>query len=285
MSSSVFTQARDVAILVFGSTVEVDSTLIRDTLPAPANQLFGRAIDVEDDYENGNHAVMTVRSSVIERSHDIAIFVAGSELIMEDTVVRDTAAQVGDQHFGRALHVRDRPGLGRRGKATVLRSLLERCLDAGIVVTNADATLQSSIVRDVSARAVDGQYGDGVAAWRLEEMTDDPNPHASVTIEGSRIERSARAGIASFGATVSLTSSVLSCHPISLNGERDDDVDFTFDDRGSNLCGCDDAETSCKVLSSSLEYYITLYVHDLRVLVYELDRPCSLLPTPQKKTH
>lgn len=249
---SVFARSRDVAVLVFGSNVEVSNTLIRDTLPTDANQLFGRAIDVEDDLDNGNHAVMTVRSSVLERSHDIAIFVAGSELTLEDTVVRDTAPQGANQHFGRALHVRDRPYLDRRGQATVRRSLIERCHDAGVVITNADATIENTIVRDVSARAADGQYGDGVAVWRLEELTDHPDPHATLSVLGTRIERSARAGIANFGASVSLDSSVLNCHPVLLNGEQDEGNAFAFEDRGGNLCGCDDTEAACKVLSSSL---------------------------------
>jgi hypothetical protein len=249
---AVFGQSRDVALLVFGSTVTVDSTLIRDTLPSEASQRFGRAIDVEEDYENGNHAVMTVTRSVFERSHDLAVFVAGSELTLEDSVIRDTAPEGASGHFGRALQVQDRPGLGRRGRASVARTVLERCHDAGLVVTNADATLVDTIVRDVAPRAADGGFGDGVAAWRVEDITDDQAPFATLALDGVRIERSARAGVASFGASVTMRSSLLACHPVLLDGERAGEVDASFEDGGGNRCGCDEQEEPCKVLSSSL---------------------------------
>jgi len=85
---------------------------------------------------------------------------------------------------------------------------------------------------------------------------------ASAHVSGTRIEGSARAGIANFAATVVLADSELECNGIHLDGEPltvpEGTFPSSFDDLGGNRCGCGDVRTACTVLMSNLEPPSTL---------------------------
>ena len=87
-----------------------------------------------------------------------------------------------------------------------------------------------------------GLYGDGVAA-----------AEGTVDIRGAVIERSARAGVASFGAAVTVGGSTFECNSIQLAMQSFVMLPASFTDGGGNHCGCGDAQGTCKTLSSSLE--------------------------------
>jgi hypothetical protein len=244
----------DIALAVFSSAAIVEDTLIRDTSPNAAG-LFGRAIDVEDSSTNPeHHATIAVQSSVIERHFDIGIFTAGSDITLDSTVVRDVFSQVATQEYGRALQIQDRPEIGHRGSGQINSSLIERCSDVGVVAANADLTLQGSIVRMVAPRASDGAFGDGVALLRSVSGQDFlGEPFASANITAVVIANNARAGVASFGADITLQAAMLECNNIHINGEVDlFGVAATFLDLGGNHCGCADDNVDCQLLSSEL---------------------------------
>ncbi len=68
----------------------------------------------------------------------------------------------------------------------------------------------------------------------------------------SRVTQSARAGLSSFGAAVTLGASELCCNTIDLNGEVSHDKAFVLEDLGGNGCGCPEATGACKAISSGL---------------------------------
>jgi len=88
---------------------------------------------------------------------------------------------------------------------------------------------------------IEGTFGDGIDVWSEAAP-------ASLTLTSSLIEGATRAGVASFGSTVSIADTVLECDQIVLDGEGD----YDFDDRGGNTCRCDGTTEACKVLSSML---------------------------------
>ncbi len=71
-------------------------------------------------------------------------------------------------------------------------------------------------------------------------------------ITGSWVTESARAGLSSFGAGVTLGGSALHCNTIDLNGEVSYDLPFVFEDLGGNGCGCPEATGACKAISPGL---------------------------------
>ena len=60
-----------------------------------------------------------------------------------------------------------------------------------------------------------------------------------------------RAGVANFGAEVTLGTTVLSCNAFDLGGEEHIDEPFTYDNLGNNTCGCPAVE-GCTALSANL---------------------------------
>ena len=68
----------------------------------------------------------------------------------------------------------------------------------------------------------------------------------------SWIERAARAGVAVFGASVDVGTSLFECNLIHLDRENIDEMVGTFTDLGLNTCGCNGEQVACAAVSSSL---------------------------------
>jgi hypothetical protein len=132
-----------------------------------------------------------------------------------------------------------------RSHAEVRNSLVEQMHSLGLRIISSDATLESSVVRRTLPRVDDGFYGDGVA------VLSDSAP-ASATISNMRVEDSSRAGIANFGASVSIAGTHVQCAALMLDGEIYDGYSFVFEDRGGNTCGCPIANGICKSASAGL---------------------------------
>ena len=131
------------------------------------------------------------------------------------------------------------------GTLTLRSSLVELSHEAGLSINDAHAIVERSILRD-TLPTPGAEFGDGLLVWSTDVR-------ASAVLSETRIERSARAGIASFGATIGLERMQLLCQPIDLNGEHYGGMDFEFQDAGGNLCGCPEAVATCKAMSAQLE--------------------------------
>ncbi len=92
----------------------------------------------------------------------------------------------------------------------------------------------------------DGLFGDGVV------VLSDRSP-ASAHVGNCAVQGSARAGLATFGAPVTLGESLFDCNRIHLNGETHEGAAFSFDDLGGNACECMGETLACKVQSAILE--------------------------------
>jgi hypothetical protein len=132
-----------------------------------------------------------------------------------------------------------------RASAIVRPSLVEQN-HVGVFVAGADATVEASVVRATLNQASDGLFGDGVTVFSLVAP-------AAATITNARVDDSARAGIATFGALVSLAGPRIGWAGIELAGERFETADFTLSGGGNNQCGCPSADGSCIVLSTGIE--------------------------------
>ena len=134
---------------------------------------------------------------------------------------------------------------GARAAAAIRSSLVDGNHDLGLVVASSDVSVDATLVRGTLARASDGGFGDGVVVVAA-------GGPASAVVSTSRVEGSARAGLASFGAHVSLGTTALECNTIQLDSEPFVGQTPTFEDLGGNVCGCAGEESPCQVLSTSL---------------------------------
>ncbi|HZO17305.1 MAG TPA: hypothetical protein VFB62_28705, partial [Polyangiaceae bacterium] len=76
---------------------------------------------------------------------------------------------------------------------------------------------------------------------------------ASTTITATRIDQSALAAVAAFGAHAAVGGSMLRCQAFDLDTEAYLGNAGTLEDLGNNVCGCPEASAPCKAASANLE--------------------------------
>ncbi|KYF93024.1 hypothetical protein BE20_10370 [Sorangium cellulosum] len=185
-----------------------------------------------------------LRTSRLDRNHNLGVWIGGSEATIEATVVRDTQPR-SDGWRGHGIHIQDNDQTHERAKATLRGVLVEQNHSFGVTVFGSDATIEASAVRSTKGGNA-GTRGDGVAV----HSSDSP---ATATITSTAIESNARAGISSFSAAVVLVSSAVRCNKLDLNGREEvEGQRFTFDGSKDNVCGCDAPVSPCPVETATL---------------------------------
>jgi hypothetical protein len=243
MHASVIERSHEIGLFVSGAPVTLESSIVRDTAEMTSDGSSGRGLSAQDQGSDAR-ATITLRGSLVQSSRDIGIFVEGTDLILERTIVRDTQPRVADGLGGIGVNVQDNPLTHATSTAQLTSSLVETSFVCGVAVVATVATFDDVVVRDVKSNG-DGTFGDGIDV--IAE-----GAAASATINGGRIEATTRAGIASFGATVSLGGTTLECAAIPLDRETLGAFDPAFTDVGGNACGCSGAAITCQILSSGL---------------------------------
>ncbi len=246
VTTSLVERSHELGVNVSGAEASLEALVIRDTLPQQGDLTGGRGLGIQVDVGTGAPSTATVTASLIERNHEIGVFVAGSEVSLEALVVRDTLPQQSDQHFGRGINIQNAPGISVPPVATVTASLVERSYDIGLVVAACDATLQDVAIRKTIAREFDGHFGDGLM------FVSEGGP-ATAVVTNVLVDGSDRAGLSNFGAHVTLGASTLTCNAFDLTGESFLEQSFVFDDVGQNGCGCPEPSETCKAVSAGLE--------------------------------
>jgi hypothetical protein len=242
ITDSLFDGNRAEGVFVRGAVADIDAIVVRRTLPYPPIQR-GDGISLSRDDELGLPATMTLRRSLIEQTSGVGVNIGGANARIEGTLVRDTwSDSLGD--LGRGVNVQLSPLHAAGAVVQLSQSVVERSLEVGVVVDDSVLDVSSSRVSRTAARG-DGKFGDGIIGAS-------DNQPATLTIETSLVEESARAGIGNFGALVSLGRTAVRCASFELQGEAWLGHDFRFEDRGENVCGCPVADGACEAISPGL---------------------------------
>ena len=242
---SVVENNHDLGVQIEGSDVTLEGCVVRDMNPQAASGKFGRGINVQLGDLTGAPSNVTVRSSIVENAVEAGVMLLSSSLSLEGSVVRGTRPRPFDQTFGIAVEVARHLDAPIRSVASIRGCILESCFIRGIGVFAADVTIADTVIRDVAPDPGSGLFGDGV------DFVTDPELATGI-VTGARIERTARAGIMSFGAHVTLSSTQLDCIPLHLGGEAYSGVPHQFVDEGNNVCGCSGVAETCAVRSSGV---------------------------------
>jgi hypothetical protein len=246
LRASLVERNHEIGVAVFGSVVTIDGTIVRDTLPN-ALGFGGRGINVQPELTTGAPSLATVRASLVERNHDVGVLIGGSEATVDATVVRDTLLNT-QGLFGRGIAVQPELVTGAPSLATVRASLVERNHEFGLLIANSVAVVDASVIAATAPNA-GGLFGDGLAASHFNQQW----TPASVTVTATRVEESARAGMGSFGSSLSLADTSIACAAFYLEGEPAQGEPFVLEDVGGNACGCPAADGVCKLVSAGLE--------------------------------
>jgi hypothetical protein len=237
LRTSVLERNRAVGIFGDGAHTLIESSAIRDTMPSTDGDAgFGTYL-----VSGGLPTTVTMRWSVVEKSRVAGAVFGGVTLDMSAVAIRDTMARAADDFLGLGLYIEPDPKTFAPAHATVRATLIERSVDSGVSLIGSEAAFDGVVVRDSRAHE-DGTYGDGIDVVE-----------SKATIDRMTVAGSARAGIANFGGTVSIATSKLDCNTFDLDGEVEQGVSATFDDRGGNTCGCGAEQRPCVVRSQMLK--------------------------------
>ena len=243
LRASLLDHNHEVGVLVFASDVTIEATVVRATQPTN-DGIRGFGLLIQSNPNTNGRSAMALRNSLVEQNHEAGVAILGSDATIEGTLVRANQP-IGDGTSGHGVAIRDDPTTHERSALMLRSSLVEQNHEMGVSVVNSDATLDSTVVRATHTNE-DGNFGDGIVLESHGSLT-------MATITSSKIETNARAGISNLAAVVLLVSSAVQCNRIDLNGEDTATGEiFTFDGSKENLCGCEEPDPTCPVLSARL---------------------------------
>ncbi|MGK3987316.1 right-handed parallel beta-helix repeat-containing protein [Sorangium sp. So ce136] len=190
VSGSLIEATTYIGILAIGSEVTAEATVVRSTQPW-IDGSFGRGIHVQYEPNSSTRSTLTLRTSLLEQNHDVAMSVMGSNVTIEAVVVRDTRPRELDGDSGGGIIIEIYPGSHIRSTATLSASLVEHNHDSGVHVLASDATIEATVVRGTKPRAGDGEAGVGIVI----DSAPDIDERANVTLRASLLERNHDAGV------------------------------------------------------------------------------------------
>lgn len=177
---SVFELNRSFGVDVEGARTQlvIEDSVVRNTQSQASDGTFGSGLQVQSG------ARAEVRRSLFLSNRTVGLVVASdAELIMADTVVRDTQSRASDGAFGRGLQVEN------GARAEVRRSVFARNREFGVVVTRPDAALvlEDAVVRETRSGELDDAVGGGLfvsfgARAEVQRSVFSRNRHAGVLV-------------------------------------------------------------------------------------------------------
>jgi hypothetical protein len=239
LRGSLVDQSHDMGLYLTGATVSVVGTVVQDTMPRMDDNTGGRGINIERDPTTDTPTDVSIRTSVVDRNHEVAVYGSGVTVAIEDTVLRATVPRATDMKGGRGIDMEVEAQL------TLRRTRVERNHEIGVYVSSSNAVLEGVEVIGTLPNGLD-EFGDGLLAIHSIGP-------ATVSIDGSFIDASTRAAISNFGAFVSLGGVRMRCQAFDINGETYDGSAPELEDRGDNLCGCPVADSPCKSVAVGLQ--------------------------------
>ncbi len=260
ITGSIVEGGSTAGVYLAGSRAEVTRTIVRDVSPRPADGFWGLGVVAQDDTQGGGLATLTLNESLVRGAHMAGVLVSGSTATIRGTAVLDTLPQVADGDYGIGIAVH-RSSTGLDSTASIDGCLVRGSSDIGVDLSSSEADVSRTAIEGTAPRLSDGKFGDGLYVG-ASLAADASVVAGKARLDGVLVERSGRAGISLFGATVTLAGSTLTCNAFDLNAERTfafDDLgipierEFTLIDESGNACGCDAERVPCAASSAGLE--------------------------------
>ncbi|RLB48893.1 MAG: hypothetical protein DRI90_25020 [Deltaproteobacteria bacterium] len=252
IKSSLIDTVHQVGLPVVGADATIETTIIRNVAPRATDGELGRGLSIEVSYDNLQAATATVRGLRVDTTREVGLVVVGSVADLDSVHVLGIRSRESDGIYGAGIaYATELLATMLPASGTVRRVVVEDCRAAGFAVAGGDVVATDLVVRDTGPQASNNDFGDGLVLSSYLVLVSDIVP-TSLQLHRSSISNNARAGVGTFGATVSLQDSLVECNAINLVGEANDGDTFTLDDLGGNQCGCGGVDPGCHVLSSGL---------------------------------
>lgn len=214
--NSVIDMNHDVGVCVLGAKVEIESSVVRATQPIQSDKKSGRGIDIDIHEETGEPSAVTIRSSLIDSNHDIAVIAGESDLLVDGTLVRATQPRASDQGGGRGIV------LTRQATGEVTSSVVDGNREVALILFGSSATISASIVRGTLPKQFDQLFGRGIS---IQPLKDTPS---SATITSSVVENNHEFGVAVVDSNAIIRgTSMRKVTPQASDGSSGDGVSVT----------------------------------------------------------
>jgi hypothetical protein len=200
----------EVGVYVSGSDARVESSVVRATKADPRST-FGRGVSAQAHAASGAPATLVVRGSLVEQNRDDGVFVMGSEVTVEGSVVRTTQLD-GQGLFGRGVTAVTAADAGAPSTLLVVTSLVEDNHDVGVFVSGSTATVESTVVRATQPDA-QGFFGRGIGA----ESQSVTLAESTLLLRTSLVDANAELGVYVAGSEATIEASVV--RNTELDGE------------------------------------------------------------------
>ncbi|MFH2010012.1 MAG: right-handed parallel beta-helix repeat-containing protein [bacterium] len=204
VSSSLVTGNRGVGILANGADTEVNTTVVRDTLPDESTGEHGMGINAQcDDY--GVCGGLLVSSSLVTGNREGGILVRSVVTEVNATVVRDTLPEESSGRFGRGIGaVCDAVGEGC-GSLQVSSCVVSDNWEGGITAAGVDTEISSTVVRGTFVDELVGATSRGIGAQCNPEL----GVCGSLRVSSSLVTGNQGLGIAANGVDTEVHATVV----------------------------------------------------------------------------
>jgi hypothetical protein len=210
LRSSIIERATGVGIAIAGIEATIESSLVRDTRPEQVGLGLGRGMTIQDTLPpSAARAEVVIRQSLLDGHHDAGIFITGSDVEIEHTVVQNTAPNAADDTNGMGIVAQYTPATEESSDLVIRESLVEQSHDTGIGLSCSRGVFESVIVRDTQPRPTDGWRGIGVIASYDPTGGAGASPRANLALSWSLIERNRVGGLSVFGSTATVDHSLI----------------------------------------------------------------------------
>lgn len=190
LSSSLLETTHEFGIYISGADALVSGSVVRDTLFANG---FAIGIQVQDNETTGRRANLIMQGSVLEKHPQTGSVIFASDVRIESSAVRDIG--------GVGLAFVENPNDGaKRASAVLVNVTVERVKNAGIQVSDSDAWIEQTVVRN--AQGVTDDQGGGINVFGV-------GAGSKVTVLASVVEENEHCGLYVEGSEATIEASII----------------------------------------------------------------------------
>ncbi|AUX39975.1 uncharacterized protein SOCE26_013700 [Sorangium cellulosum] len=189
-------------VVIVGADATIEASVVRGTLPSEDGR-WGRGVNVQNGLRAGERASLAVRGCLIEKNHELGLYVHGSDATVEASVIRGTLPGK-DGTAGQGIGVRYATDTGKRASVRVRACLIEQNHEVGVLVSGSDAIIEASVVRGTQPDK-DGTAGRGISV----RYAPDTHERAGVTVRACLIEQNHEVGVLVSGSDAIIEASVV----------------------------------------------------------------------------
>ncbi len=187
VSDSLVEQVHELGILVADADVTIERSVVRDT--QPLGNEAGHGILVSHGGA-GARPIVLVSQVLVERNHKVGFFVAGGDVTVVDSVVRDTLPRPLTQGDGWGVKIRESVNTYVPSRA-VLRGLhVAGNHQVGMSIHGSEVTAEAVTIRETQPQAATAEHGAGI-----QVQADDSDFPSHVSLRASVIENNRLVGL------------------------------------------------------------------------------------------